>query len=467
MLDQTIFREADIRGHVSPTELNPDSVNLIAKAYGSFLQHQGIETVVLGYDSRLASEAFAAAFIDGLLYTGRDIINLGLALTPMVYWAQFHYESLGATMITGSHNPPDWSGFKLAKGYVYTLVTDEIRELKRMVLSEDFVTGKGRVRTPADMGEDFTELFTADLASRVEVARPFKVVCDAGNGTAGAFAPELLRRVGCEVEELFCDLDPTFPNHFPDPATVEARKLLAEHTLKTKADAGFCFDGDGDRLGVIDDAGNTLWLDRLGTLWADELLSKKPGATIVGDVKCSNILRDHINAKGGNFVFSRTGHPFIKRAMKENHADLGVEFSGHAFFGEGTNYFGYDDALFAGIKTLEALSHKDCKLSECIQGLPSTVGTPEIRIECPDDKKYGVADDVARRMKADGYQVETLDGARASFDYGWGLLRASSNMPMVQVRCESDTEEHLEQCKQVFREYLKAYDYVSAEWENE
>lgn len=462
MIDESIFREADIRGHVSDTELNPDTVNLIAKAYGTFLHHCDIPTAVVGYDSRLHSEAFMEAFVDGLVSTGREVISLGMALTPMVYWAQFYFESLGATMITGSHNPPDWGGFKLAKGYVYTLVTDEIREIKRMVLTRDFHTAPGSVRH-----EDIRERFLADLAGRVDISRPFHVVCDAGNGTAGAFAPDLLERVGCRVDRMFCDLDPTFPNHFPDPATVEAREGLAARTVAIGADAGFCFDGDGDRLGVTDDQGNTLWLDRLGTLWADELLAKHPGAAIVADVKCSNVLRDHVIAKGGRFVFSRTGHPFIKRAMKEAGADLGVEFSGHSFFGKQTNYFGYDDALYAALKLLEAMSHKDTPLSGCIQGLPQMVGTPEIRIECPDDKKYDVANDVARRMKADGYDVETLDGARVSLDYGWGLLRASSNMPMVQVRCEADTEEHVAEAKQLFRRYLQAYEYVSDEWENE
>ena len=462
MLDQSIFREADIRGRVCDDELNPDSVNLIAKAYGTFLSKHKIPTVVVGYDSRVHSAELASAFIDGLLSTGRQVINLGMVITPVVYWAQFHFESLGAAMITGSHNPPDWSGFKLAKGYVYTIVTDEIAEIKRMVLARDFVQGKGAVRD-----EDVRELYLADCVARAPVGRSFKVVCDCGNGTAGLYAPEVLRRGGSEVVELFCDLDPTFPNHFPDPALVQAREALAQRVTRAGAHLGVCFDGDGDRLGVVDELGETVWLDRVGMLWARNLLREHPGAAVVGDVKCSNVLRDDVLDAGGKFVFSRTGHPFIKKAMKKHGAGLGVEFSGHAFFGEQTHYYGYDDAIFGALKLVQALAAADRPLSAFVRELRPMVVTPEIRIPCPDDRKYEVARDVARRMSEDGHDVETIDGARVTFEQGWGLLRASSNMPMVQVRSEAETEDELERQKQVFRRYLAAYDYVSETWENE
>jgi phosphomannomutase/phosphoglucomutase len=462
MLNESVFREADIRGRVSAEELNPDSVNLIGKAYGSFLDHHGIPTALVGYDSREHSTELAEAFIDGLLSTGRQVTDLGMVLTPMVYWAQFHFESLGAAMITGSHNPPEWSGFKLAKGYVYTIVTDEIAEIKRMVRERDFVEAQGSLQK-----EDVGERYLSDCVARSPVGRGFKLVCDCGNATPGWYAPEMLRRAGSEVVELFCDLDPAFPNHFPDPAVVEAREALSREVKRTAADLGVCFDGDGDRLGVVDDTGETVWLDRVGMLWARALLRKHPDATVVADVKCSNMLRDDVTGAGGKFVFSRTGHPFIKQTMKAHNAALGVEFSGHPFFGEQSDYYGYDDALFGAVKLLQALAAADMRLSSFVRDLPPMVSTPEIRIGCPDERKYEVARDVARRMIEDGYEVETIDGARVTFEHGWGLLRASSNMPMVQVRAEADTEEELERQKQVFRRYLAAYDYVSDTWANE
>lgn len=462
MLNEGIFREADIRGRVSADELNPDSINLIARAYGTFLHKRNIPTAIVGYDSRERSEELAEAFIDGLLSTGRRIISIGMVVTPIVYWAQFHFGSLGAAMITGSHNPPGWSGLKLARGHVYTIVTHEIAEIKRRVLERDFVEGEGALRE-----EDVRELYLADCLARAPVGRRLKVVCDCGNGTSGAYAPEMMRRAGCEVVELFCDLDPSFPNHFPDPALVEAREALSKEVVRTSAHLGVCFDGDGDRLGVVDEQGETVWLDRVGMLWARNLLREHPGATVVADVKCSNVLRDDVAEAGGKFIFSRTGHPFIKQAMQEHGAGLGVEFSGHAFFGAQTNYYGYDDALFGAVKLLQALAVAENALSSFVRQLQPMVVTPEIRIDCPDREKYDVAKEVARRMIEDGYDVETIDGARVTFEHGWGLLRASSNMPMVQVRCEADTEEELERQKQLFRRYLDAYDYVSKAWQNE
>jgi len=458
-INPSIFRAADIRGHVNDQELNPIAVELLGKGYGTFLAHHGIDIVVVGHDSRTSSPYFSEAMIAGLRATGCDVIDIGLVVTPMVYWAQYHFRSRGAVMITGSHNPPDWNGFKMARGYSYTIVGEEVQQIRRIIKNDTFVRGSGKLTV-----QNITEAYYRDTLSRCNVTRPFKIVVDAGNGTAGRYAPELYRRAGCEVVELFCDLIPTFPNHFPDPTLVESREAIAAEVRRTGADLGFSFDGDGDRLGVNDENGDTVWSDQLLALWSRDTLSRQPGASIVFDVKCSQGLIEEIKTNGGMPVMCRTGHPFIKAKAKEVNAALAGEMSGHIFFIE--RYYGIDDALYAGLRLLEYLSRSGESLSQAVKTLPHYVSTPEGRVDCPDEAKYRVATDIARRFKAEGYEVSEIDGARVTFEDGWGVVRASSNLPMLTLRFEARTQQSLERIMLAFKEKLDSYPEVGKVWHN-
>jgi len=454
-----IFRAADIRGRVNEEELNPRSVELLGKAYGTFLKRNNITKAVVGYDNRDCSTTFHAAMIRGLRSTGCDVITVGMCLTPIVYWAQYSFKSEGAVMITGSHNPPDWSGFKMAKGYSYTIVGEEVQQLRKLIEADDFETGSGGVEIV-----DVCEEFYSDLLSRVEITKKFKVVVDCGNGTAGKFAPTLLRKAGCEVVELYCSLDTSFPHHFPDPTLVEHHDDIQKKIQEVGADMGMSFDGDGDRLGVDDDKSEILWADRLMMLWSRSILERNPGAKIVFDVKCSQLLVDDIVKHGGEPVMWKTGHPFIKAKLKETHGALAGEMSGHVFFVE--RYYGYDDALYAALRLLEYLSKDGRKLSEVMDELPKTVVTPEIRVDVPDDKKYDIANELVAKFRADGFDVIDIDGARVNFGDGWGLCRASSNLPMFILRFESTSWENIQRYVDLFRQKLAAYPEISKVWEN-
>ncbi|MCK5405938.1 MAG: phosphomannomutase/phosphoglucomutase, partial [Candidatus Krumholzibacteria bacterium] len=322
-LEKSMFREYDIRGRVNDKELNPKSGEFIGKAYGTFLEKRGVDTVVTGYDSRTGSKDVQDGFIKGLLSTGRNVTNIGLCVTPMMYWSQYHFKSKGGAMITGSHNPKGWTGLKLACGLSYTLIGDEIREIQSYIENEMFATGSGKLRE-----ETITDEWTADLAGRVNIERPLRVVVDAGNGTAGAFGPAVLRKAGIDVVEQFCDLDPEFPNHEPDPSLREAVEALGSEVLKQKADIGFGFDGDGDRLGVVDEKGEVIWPDRYMILLSRQVLAKEPGGKIIFDVKSSQALEEDIAAHGGKPIMWKTGHSYIKAKLHEEKALLAGEMSG-------------------------------------------------------------------------------------------------------------------------------------------
>lgn len=458
-INPSIFRAADMRGRVSSDELNPQSVELIGKGYGTFLARRGIRTAVVGYDSRACSVSFNEAIIKGLRATGCDVISLGMVLTPMTYWAQYYFDCAGAVMITGSHNPPDWSGFKMGLGKSVTILGEEVQEVRHIIEEDAFSTGNGSLRK-----EDIKEAYFKDILSRCHITKKFKIVVDSGNGTSGIYAPELFRLAGCDVVELYSELDTSFPNHFPDPTLVEGRKDLEKKIKESGAEMGFSFDGDGDRLGVNDDKAQIVWADQLMILWSRDILTRHPGANIVFDVKCSQSLVEDIKAHGGNPVMWRTGHPFIKAKIKDAAADLGGEMSGHIFFVE--NYYGYDDALYSGLRLLQYMSTTDEKLSEVISKAPYYIATPEIRVDCPDEEKYKVAIDMAKRFKEAGYDVIDIDGARVNFEKGWGLCRASSNLPELILRFEAKTPEAVEKYKKIFKDRLAEYPQVSKEWQN-
>ena len=458
-VNPSMFRPADIRGRIRKDELDLASVELVAKAYGTFLRKRGIDKVIVGYDSRPSSKSFNEAVVEGLLSTGCSVIELGMLLTPIVYWAQYYLQSEGAVMITGSHNPPEWNGFKLARGYSYTIYGEEVQEIRQIIEDAAFDKGRGSYQE-----EQVVEAYFQDMLSRSQIFKSLKVIVDCGNGTAGAFVPNLLARTGCEVVELYCDIDPSFPNHFPDPAIVENSRDLIRRVRQTKADLGLSFDGDGDRLGVVDDQGNTVWADQLLVIWSREIIQHQPGANIVFDVKCSQVLTEEIKRAGGVPVMWRTGNSFIKKKCKEVSAPLAGEMSGHLFFAD--RYYGFDDSLYSALRLLETLSRHDKALSEVLAGIPRYYSTPEIRVDCSDEDKFNVVNKLVQEFKSDGYKVFDLDGARVSFDEGWGLVRASSNLPVLTLRFEAKSKKKLNEYMELFRRKLSAFSVVSSQWTN-
>jgi phosphomannomutase/phosphoglucomutase len=378
----------------------------------------------------------------------------------MMYWAQYRFKVRGGAMITGSHNPKGWNGLKLGAGFSSTLVGEEIQELYGLIEREDFVTGKG----------DYTEVtivedYAADLTSRVKMARSLKIVIDTGNGTAGAFAPRIFRDAGLEVIEQFTDLDPDFPNHEPDPARTDTVEFLGRRVLAEKADLGMAFDGDGDRFGVVDEKGEVIWPDRYMILLARQVLERAPGGKIVFDVKCTQALEDDIRAHGGVPIMWKTGHSHIKAKLHEEKAVLAGEMSGHVFFVE--NYYGFDDGVYSGLRFAEYVAARKESLSAIMAGTPAYLSTPAINVKCADEVKYDVVERLTTELKKDFDRVVDINGARVVFEDGWGLVRASSNLPELVLRFEARTPERLGEIKQTFRGYLERYPEIDRHWENE
>jgi phosphomannomutase/phosphoglucomutase len=464
----SMFREYDVRGKVSDDELNPESVYRIAASYAALIKKKGISRAVVGYDNRDCSPGFAAAVNRALTESGIDVFFVGLSITPYVYAAQYILECEGAVMITASHNPNGWSGFKFAKGYSKTLEADDIRELFDIVANftgTDKNAPQGRF-TETDVREEYID----SIVSRIHMGdKKPRIVIDAGNGGAGLFAFEVFHRLGCSTFQLNCDPDTSYPHYFPNPSNVTARESLRKTVLHPyiNADVGIGYDGDGDRIGVIDENGKDIWSDIFLAILSKQLLDRKPGATIVYDVKCSQALDDVIRACKGNPVMWKTGHSYIKAKMHELGADLAGERSGHVFIG-GDAYYGFDDAVFASAKLVEYLSHQDKTLSEIVSSFPQYVTSPEIKAYCDDTKKYGAIDSIVAEFQQQyPGNVNAINGARVSFDYGWGLVRASSNLPEIVLIFEADTQAHLLEIREVFKRVLANYPEISSSWEND
>ena len=459
-LEPTMFREYDIRGKESDKELNEQSMELIGKGFGTFLANMDITEVVVGHDNRATSEAFSQAVIKGLVSTGRMVTEVGICTTPMLYWAQHHLKMKGGVMVTASHNPAGWNGVKLAQGLSQTLLEKEMQEVYRIITEESFHVKEGRVVGKEDIANAYYE----DLVSRVEIKKKMKVLVNTGNGTASLFAPELLRRAGCEVVEHLTTPDPTYPHYTPNPAQEEMMEDTGKKTVEANADIGFAFDADGDRLGLTDEKGQNVWPDRYLILLSRSVLERNPGASIVFDVKVSQALPEDIEAHGGVPVMWKTGHSHIKAKARELNVPFAGEMSGHIFFFEG--YYGFDDALFAGLKFVEYISHQDESVSELIAKTPYYISTPALHAPCPDEKKYQVVEEMTQLFKKEGKEVIDVNGARVIFpDGGWGLIRASSNLPALVLRFESKTKDQLEEIEQIFREKLSSYSFVGTEWE--
>jgi phosphomannomutase/phosphoglucomutase len=433
-INPQIFREYDVRGLVG-RDLAPDVIELLGRGYGTYIARHGARTISVGYDARLSSPEFCEALTRGIVSTGVNVIQVGLVATPVLYFSMFHLNMDGGVMITGSHNPPEFNGFKLGLGKT-TIYGDEIQAVLHVIQAGKFERGQGSV-THQDVGPAYMD----EVVRRVgRIARPLRIVGDAGNGTGGLFGPQMLRRIGAEVVELYCDVDGRFPNHHPDPTIPEALKDLIARVQETGAAFGVAWDGDADRIGVVDGRGQIVWGDQLMMLFSREVLAHHPGAPIIFEVKCSQGLVEEIERLGGQPVMYRTGHSLIKNKMKEMHAPLAGEMSGHLFFSD--EYFGYDDALYASCRFARMLAAQDKPLSALLDELPRYYATPEMRVDCPDDLKFGIVDEIARFFR-ERYSVIDIDGVRILFGDGWGLLRASNTQPVLVMRFEARTPERL------------------------
>jgi phosphomannomutase/phosphoglucomutase len=439
MLKPTIFREYDIRGIAETELLSPDVVEL-GRGLGTLLQRKSGASINLGRDCRLSSTRLRDALLEGLLASGCEVTDIGVVPTPLLYFSAVHMQADGAVMITGSHNPSEFNGFKTVCG-PGTLHGETIQEVLHLIQARDFAGGKG-ARQDMDVIEAYIDAVAPQFElPEIEKGRKLKVVLDGGNGTAGPVMHRLLQRLNVDAIELFFDMDGRFPNHHPDPTVPANLRHLRDAVKAHQADLGIAFDGDSDRIGAVDENGDVIYGDMLLLIFGREILTRKPGATFIGEVKCSQLLYDELKRLGGNPIMYKTGHSLIKAKMKEAHAELAGEMSGHMFFGD--RYFGYDDALYAACRLMEIVAHSGQPLSAQLAGLPKLVSTPEIRVDCPDETKFEVVARVAAHFKK-SHSVIDVDGVRVLFEHGWGLLRASNTQPVLVLRFEAATAELLD-----------------------
>jgi phosphomannomutase/phosphoglucomutase len=428
-----IFREYDIRG-IADKDLTEDVVEKIGKAYGSIIQGN----VAIGRDVRESSERFSKALIKGIRSTGCNIIDIGISTTPLLYFSIHYYKQDGGVMITGSHNPIEFNGLKLCKGLM-SIHGKEIQEIREAIEQGEFKTGKGKLQNKKPLTH-----YNVYIKKQIKLNKKLKVVIDAGNGTAGLTAQKLLKDLGCEVIPLYCEPDGKFPNHLPDPTVVEYLQDLIKKVKEEKADVGIGYDGDADRIGIVDEKGGIIWGDRLLMLYSKELQARKPGSKIVFDVKCSNLLGEAIKQHGGIPIMWKTGHSLLKAKMHEENAEIAGEMSGHMFFKD--RFLGFDDAVYASCRFLEILSNTDKKASQLLEDVPKTYYTPEIRMDCPEDKKFRIPEELKKELRNE-FNIYDIDGARIQFQDGWGLIRASNTQPVLVLRFEAQTPERLEEIR--------------------
>ncbi len=446
-INQSIFREYDIRG-IAGKDLSPEFAKRLGLVYAKYIQGRkpvaGRKrlTIGVGRDCRVTGDSYTSALIEGLRDGGLDIVRIGVCPTPLTYFSVFHLDLDGAIMVTGSHNPADYNGFKICVGRD-TLHGHQIQELKGIMLNPSL--------SGADTRGDISdyEIIPAYIDYTVKNARPLKkkkIVLDAGNGTASTVAPELFKRLGADVIPLFCELDGRFPNHHPDPTVPENLKELVATVRREKADFGIAYDGDSDRIGLVDESGRIIFGDELMVIFARSILKEIPGATIIGEVKSSNRLFDDIAARGGKPLMWKTGHSLIKSKMKETKAALAGEMSGHIFFAD--RYFGFDDAIYASVRVYEIASVTDGPISTTLEGLPPSVSTPEIRVDCEEEKKFLLVEETKKRL-APGRKITDIDGVRVDFGDGWGLVRASNTQPVLVLRFEAPSEARLNELREI------------------
>ena len=439
-----MFREYDIRG-IAGKDMTEDDVFLIGKGVGTFIREHGRTKLTVGRDCRLTSDLYSEKVIEGLLSTGCDVIDIGVCPTPVLYFSIQHFNQEGGVMVTASHNPGEYNGFKLCID-LDSIHGKDIQKILGIIKEKSFVTGKGSLST-ADVVTPYLEF----VENNITLAGPIKVGIDAGNGTAGVVAVPLLKKLNCEVYDIYSDMDGTFPNHEADPTVEKNMQDLIALVKENRLDIGIGYDGDGDRIGVVDEKGNIVYGDKLMIIFAREILSRKPGATFISEVKCSKTMYDDIEKYGGRAIMWKTGHSLIKKKMKEENAELAGEMSGHIFFAD--RYFGYDDATYASCRLLEILTQTGMKISELLSDVPKTYTTPEIRVECPDDKKFAVVQKITDYFR-ERYNVIDIDGVRVLFEDGWGLVRASNTQPALVLRFEALSESRLSEIRKLVESTL-------------
>jgi phosphomannomutase/phosphoglucomutase len=453
MLNPHIFRAYDVRGRIGP-DINPDVFLRVGRAYGTLLRRRGGRAIAVGQDNRLSSAELKAAFVAGARAAGIDVVDIGLVTTPILYFATAHWQLDGGANITGSHNPIEYNGVKMVWAGAAPLTEEQIQSLRRLIDSEDYATGSG-----AMSARDPRDDYFATVQGLVSLDRKLNVVADAGNGVAGLYGPALLRRLGCEVVELHCESDGRFPNHLPDPEDPKNVVDLQAKVTEVGADVGVAWDGDADRVGIIDEQGRRHEADLVLVLLARDLLARHPGEKIVFDVKSSQLLVEDIKQHGGVPVMWKTGHSHLKRKMREDGILLGGEVSGHMFFAE--NYYGVDDGILAACKILAIAARANAPLSRLFDSVPHLHATPELKALCPDDQKFRVIDELARELRQ-RYETIDIDGARVLFPGGgWGLVRASNTNPYLTLRFEARTEREIEEMKRVIYGALERYPFVT------
>lgn len=448
-ITEDIFRAYDIRGIVE-TALTPDAVHQIGQAFATEALRQNQKTVIIARDGRLSSPELSQTLSDGLRAGGCDVIDIGMVPTPVLYFATHKLKTGTGIMVTGSHNPPQYNGLKmLIAGN--TLYGDGIKALYHSIVKGDLANGTGTYRQ-----ENMLPAYVDTITSDIKLAKPMNIAVDCGNGVAGVIATELFTRLGCEVTELFCDVDGTFPNHHPDPSKLENLVDIKKAVADYKLDLGLAFDGDGDRVGVIDDSGNNLWADRQMMLYAADVLERKPGALIIFDIKSSSNLANVIKDLGGEPLMWKTGHSFIKAKMKESGAELAGEMSGHIFFKE--RWFGFDDGLYSAARMLEILSKRDEKASTIFNALPDSFNTPEINVMFDEGEHYKFMDKFKQEAVFPAADISTIDGMRVNYPDGWGLVRPSNTTPCLVLRFEANTESRLDEIRTLFKQQLLKLD---------
>lgn len=439
-LSRAIFREYDIRG-VTGKDLTPEVASSIGRAFAAFMREKNIAgEIAVGRDNRPSGTALHAALLKGLTESGVNVVDIGVVPTPLAYWAQHKLNVVGGIQITGSHNPPEYNGFKLGLGK-NSVYGKDIQHFYELIVAGEFPSGNGTVRI-----EEVIDRYIDDVVERIgPIKGNLKVVVDCGNGAGALVAPQLMKRLGVNATCLFCESDGTFPNHHPDP-TVEAnlKDIIAE-VAKQKADIGIALDGDADRIGLIDNEGEIIWGDHILILYARDVLERTgKGQSIIFDVKCSQALPEEITKAGGKPVMWKTGHSLIEEKMHETHAPIAGEMSGHMFFSEG--FYGFDDALYGAARLLRIVADGGRSVHDMLADVPKFVATPELRIDCPDDKKFGIVEAATKYFKA-RHEVIDVDGVRVLFGDGWGLIRASNTQPVLVMRFEARTAEHLAQIR--------------------
>jgi phosphomannomutase / phosphoglucomutase len=444
-LPPEIFKAYDIRGIVGKT-LTPAIVERVGRALGSEARARGGNKFVIGRDGRLSGPELIGALARGLAAAGCDVVDIGMVPTPVVYFAIQHLGAGSGVAVTGSHNPPDYNGLKMVVTNE-TLSGDQIQALRNRILKDDLVSGAGKI-TQADVREDYVKRILGD----VKLARKMRIALDCGNGVAGDIAPQLFRRLGCDVTELFCQVDGNFPNHHPDPSKPENLEDVIREVKKGGYDVGLAFDGDGDRCGVISPDGSIIWPDRQMILYARDVLSRHPGAEIIFDVKCSRTLEAEIRKAGGKPTMWKTGHSFIKAKLRETGALLAGEMSGHTFFKE--RWYGFDDGLYTGTRLLELLSHDTRKPQDIFAALPNTVNTPELNLKFAEGEHHKAIKDLVAKAHFPNAKIATIDGLRADFSDGFGLVRASNTTPVLVFRFEADNRAALDRIQNEFRTLL-------------